>query len=173
MMPSVLLDVDGVCADFVEATREALGGTWSLSDVTTWDFSSIVGFDPQAAGRVWRAYGFCAGIPLTPGAYEGVRALMQIADVTFCTSPMAGSRYWMYERAAWLARHFPPAEVIFAHDKSKVHGDYLIDDRPKHLRAWRWGKAICWDAPDNRIYWWGQRVHDWDELVSYIERGIK
>jgi 5'(3')-deoxyribonucleotidase len=169
MRPSVLLDVDGVCADFVEATRVALGGMWFLSDVPTWDFSTVPGFDSEEAHRVWRQEGFCASIPPYRGAFEGVADLMQIADVTFVTSPMLSSPHWMFERAEWLALHFPPAPVIFAKDKSPIHGDYLIDDRTKHLRAWRWGEAICWDAPYNRD-WMGRRAHGWSDLLGYIKR---
>jgi 5'(3')-deoxyribonucleotidase len=167
-LPIVLIDVDGPLADFTEGTRRGLNATWTAADVTAWDFESCPGFDAAAAEAMWKTQGFCANLPIVVGAREGVRELARIAKIYYVTSPMPDAPYWMWERTRWLKANFPDAPIIFASDKSVVHGDYLIDDRPKHLEQWSWGRTVCWDTPCNGHVACYHRVRSWKEIVSLI-----
>jgi 5'(3')-deoxyribonucleotidase len=173
MQPKMLIDVDGPLADFVEATRRGLNGTWTHKDVTAWNFSGCTGFDMPAAEKLWASEGFCANIPITPGAVEGVCALASIGDIYYVTSPTENAPHWMWERSQWLAKHFPPGPVIFTRDKSIVTGDFLIEDNPKHLAAWDWGIRICWDTPYNRGAICERKASSWHAVVTIVELAIK
>jgi 5'(3')-deoxyribonucleotidase len=173
MQPRILIDVDGPLADFVEATRRGLGGTWTHKDVTTWDFSGCAEFDMRAAEKLWASEGFCANIPIIPGAVEGVRALASIGDIYYVTSPLKHSPHWMWERSQWLARYFPRGPVIFTKDKSVVVGDFLIEDKPQHLASWDWGIRICWDTPYNQGAKCDERASSWKDVLAIVELAIK
>lgn len=153
----ILLDVDGVTADFIARTfaeLRSLGGpSLTHAHVTSFD---ILGFmPPEFRDRVkaaWKAPGFCAGIPLIEGAAEGVRMLRELGDVIFVTSPMP-TPYWHWERHNWLKEHLSSdgIDVIFATKKEHVVGDVLIDDRVEHLLEWQkahpQGTPVLWSVP--------------------------
>jgi 5'(3')-deoxyribonucleotidase len=162
---SVLLDCDGVLADFVSAALDVLhdltGRRYDPSSVTTWEvFDSIPEREAQeVVYQRMKARGGCLRIPIYESAREGVARLRELADVTVVTSPFSGSETWAHEREKWLHQHFgiEHRDVIHAHKKFRVHGDVFIDDKPEHLAAWvdywvRSGRdrsvsALLWGTP--------------------------
>src|ERR1039458_10062200 len=129
MKPTVLLDIDGVIADFAGAALELVhqltGKHYKPEAVTTWEvFDSIP--EPQAKDEVYRilkAPGGCAGIPVYPEALAGIERLREIAQIVAVTSPFKGSPTWAHEREEWLSAHFGSAisYVISSGRKERVH----------------------------------------------------
>ena len=98
---------------------------------------------------------FFAELPPIAGAIEGLRAMMAAGhDVRICTAPLTQYRYCVPEKYEWVERHigadFLPHMVV-TKDKTLVHGDILIDDRPEvtghRAPAWR---HLIYDQPYNR-----------------------
>lgn len=156
----VILDVDGVVADFVGHTINVLGDLappGGRDAFTAWDMVSVMSPDARTlAAREWRRQGWCLTMPVLPDAQNAVDRLSLRADVVWATAPMSRAPHWMYERAAWLDRMFAadPDNIVFAHDKSHVWGDVFVDDKPENVDRWasvhRDGVALLWDAPYNR-----------------------
>ena len=100
--PAVLLDVDGVLADFTLAALKLVqlltGRHYEPSDVTTWEiFDSIP--EPEARHEVYRILkdvGGCASIPVYPEAIDGVRELRKLANIIAVTSHFRGSPTWAH-----------------------------------------------------------------------------
>jgi 5'(3')-deoxyribonucleotidase len=192
MRPHVLLDVDGVLADFVQAALNVLlaetGVAVNPSTITTWElFDSVPNEYRGWKGEVYSRLadrGGCLGIPVYPGAQEGVARLREIADVTIVTSPFEGSPTWMHERERWLAHHFgiDRKHVIHATEKHRVHGDVFIDDKLAHLHAWsaHWSRlgfechAVLWETP--RVSTYPQeiasvkRAKHWGDVCAIVDR---
>ena len=190
MKPTVLLDVDGVLADFVAAALnyvEAITGkVIDPKTITTWEvFDSLPDLKWCKEG-VWdhiTAPGGCSSIPIIPGAQLGVEALQRVANVVIVTSPMPTGRTWVYERERWLANHFNiyRKNIIHASDKSRVHGDLFIDDKLEHLQAWQkyWIDQEHYDCVP--LLWSTPRtatanttdgitvVSKWDEVLACVE----
>ena len=189
--PSVLLDVDGVLADFVQAALDHLhalaGHRVDPTIITTWEmFDSVPAPFKSWRGTVYGRLadpGGCFNIPIYPGAQEGVALLREIADITVVTSPFEGSPTWMHEREQWLTHHFgiDRKHVIHASEKYRVHGDVFIDDKPDHLRAWYsyWSRhgfecqAVLWDTPrsaggvaDVEV----DLAKDWNDVFAIVDR---
>lgn len=157
-MGVILLDVDGVCADFVGMVRrlvEAEGGT--LPEVTTWNFirelPTPVRRPVETKLETATTWDFMDPIP---GAAEAVDAFLEAEHrVVFVTSPWSSCREWAHARTAWLRRHMGvyAKDVIITQDKSLVRGDVFIDDKPENAAAW-WSPGIAsgllWDAPYNQ-----------------------
>ena len=184
----ILVDCDGVLADFVTPVLALANNyssrTWDASHLTRWDFlQDFVDLEAPSllAKKVkWRIGlpRFCANLRPYPGAREGLDRLRAIGSVKIVTSPWASST-WCGERIEWLAHHFevPAKDVIFASDKSLIHGGALIDDNPEAIEAWhryqathstRPGIGVVWDHPH---HWGGShptRASSWDELLRLL-----
>lgn len=194
--PSILLDVDGVVADFISAfadvTFEVTERRFTAADVTEWDISKCFGLNPTTERMVYdriKAPGFAYDrIQPYPGAIEGVRLLRELADVFFVTSPMRNDPHghganpltWMHDREHWLHRHFDVDQHHVVHTSAKqlVRGDVFVDDKPEHVERWRAahpdGRAFIWDRPysqqtSNRR---ARRVRGWDELIAQVKPEI-
>jgi 5'(3')-deoxyribonucleotidase len=162
--PVVLLDCDGVLADFVTATldvvAEIMGEPVAAERITTWEIFDSIG-DEALRRRVYGIMnepGFSESrIQAYPGAREAVGVLQERAELYVVTSPFH-SAAWMHGRLAWLDRELaiPPGRVIFAREKHIVRGDVFVDDNPAHVREWNarrrgcTGRGMLFDQPYNR-----------------------
>ena len=187
---TILLDMDGPLADFDRHFWDrctALGYTF---DVVHYDHQSHRYFiehipnrrERKAARAMVDAPGWFAGLPVTPGATEGVAALLAAGlDVWVCTKPLEANPTCLNDKHAWLEANFPALadRLITAPDKSMVHGSVLIDDAPNP--AWfdraTWAPVV-FDAPYNRAgtpwadlprFRWAD-VGDWVQLIHVHQR---
>lgn len=161
MRPHVLLDVDGVICNFLGGTLAEMSSRgvdceWTEETGEVWDimqwpfryagpptlFQSMRAWTPADTRAtlldIWNREGFCTNLKPYPSAVAGVLKLVEVADVTFVTSPMVTSRHWVYERSEWLKHHFGDLgkRVIHTHHKEFICGDIFIDDKPQHVRDW-------------------------------------
>lgn len=192
--PVVLLDCDGVLADFLGAflhgvemrTRDRI----PPSDVTTWDITSSACFGryaPRDIEAFWDKVcvpGFCANIPVISRAREGVAALKEIADVHVVTTPYRGNDTWEEERVWWLREYFGISSdrVHFAADKSKFAGDVFVDDKYENVEAWaryqlaraypKRPQAFLWTTPTNLSAphpdGWYVRTNSWSRILEAV-----
>ena len=181
--PRVLLDCDGVLADFVSAMLrvvfEVTGKTFEPEDVTEFNFARALGLSETDADNVNWIIGdrrkFCARLVAYPGAREGVRRLRVVADIHVVTSPWNGNETWTSEREWWLDHYFNIHHRDITHTSAKhlIVGDWLIDDKTETCRRWQEsnpsGVAVQWITPHNRKDGWtGRATNSWDELCSWV-----
>ena len=191
MKPTVLLDVDGILADFTTAALRVVhaktGRMYKPSDVKTWDlFDSIP--EPAAKAAVYaemKEPGGCSSIPLYPEALEGIARLSQDAEIVIVTSPWKGSDTWAGERERWLEEHFGAhiSHVIHARQKERVHGDIFVDDKASHVNGWvkYWVdsgrdpacRGVLWqnnngieEEVDARVL----RANGWSDILKLVRR---
>ena len=142
----VLLDVDGVLADFLGGVRRV------VAEVTdqpvplrqTIYTDDLVGEVAAHWLRRSAEVAFCAGLEPYPGVPEAVEELRRVADVVAVTAPLKHCTGWEGVRRAWLAKHygFAARDVVFTSRKDLVFGDVLVDDHFDHVEPWitRWAK---------------------------------
>ena len=180
--PVVLVDCDGPLADFttyaLELVFQETGKQWQPEDIKTWEIFETIN-DKSLEDRVYaklKGRGGCSSLAVVEGALEGIKRLQGISEVVIVTAPFSGSETWVHERENWLYKHFgiPAVDIIHAKKKYHVAGDFLVDDRPKHIRSWaaRWksGHALLWDTPGNRTAADQslERVHSWAEVFDRV-----
>ena len=158
----ILLDMDGVLADFEHAFLAA----WRERhpDIAPVEYEDRQSFyiqqDYPAELRprveaIYTAPGFIRHLPPVPGAIEAVNDLMAMGlEVRFCSSPLRQYDHCVLEKYQWIEAHFGRAateRLILTRDKTLVQGDLLIDDRPRITGATRpqW-QHILYDTPYNR-----------------------
>jgi len=180
----VLLDCDGVLADFCAASfaliEQHTGDRHLPEEVTQWDLFVAVGkphLKPLMKETAAKS-GWCLGFPIYPGAQDFVAKLQETCDVVIVTSPMT-TPYWAYERTIWLEQHFsiPKGRIVHTEGKQYVKGDVLIDDADEN--CFKWHKefpealTLLWDAPYNRqVDLAGTgivRVKSWSDAMANIE----
>lgn len=183
----ILLDVDGVTADFMSQSflhlSEVGGPKLTHQDIVTFDLLSFV---PERFRnlllRSWKEQHFCLTIPLYEGSKEAVQELRALGEVVFVTAPMEGSPHWHWERTQWIKEHFGSdgKDIIFATKKQHVVGDVLIDDRLDNLLDWQKshpnGIPILWSVPYyarlNPMPPGVVSCDSWEGLLEFL-RGLK
>lgn len=180
--PLVLVDCDGVLADYVGAflrmMREHHGATYERHQVTAFDFSSLQHWHTVGpmAWPLTKREGFCRDIAPLPGAVEGFRRLREIVDVEICTTA-TDSLHWVHERNEWLAKHFDVSrkDIHYTHKKHRIDAAALIDDSGENLDLWAQHRpdsmALLWDATYNRAFK-HERVASWDALIDIVKHRI-
>lgn len=158
----ILLDQDGVLADFDHAFltvwRERYPDIAPVEQENRRSFHILKDYPRELRGRaeaIYTAPGFVRDLPPVPGALEAVKELLALGmDIRICTSPLAQFENCVMEKYLWVEKHLgreATNRLILTRDKTLVHGDLLIDDKPEINGAIRprW-KHILFDAPYNR-----------------------
>jgi len=181
MRQTVLLDVDGVIANFrklyVDSCNSANSTSFTVDDTgNDWSFARSMHLTREQQEKTWEKInrkGAAGAMELLPGALNGVRALMEEANVYFVTSPVPSSPTWTYDRNAWLSAKFrinAQDHVIYTAQKRLVRGDFFIDDKPEAV--WDWARdnpgssvGVIWGAPTENI--------EAEYRVSFTTPGLK
>ena len=175
MRPLVLVDVDGVLANFnqlvIDAVHAFSGKRHTEEDVIRYDILSCMDVPQHLKEAVWRhvqSPGSCQSISPYPGAKEGLDSLREVADVHVVTTPLVGSHSWQSERTEWLRTHFNihHEDVTFTHKKDLVRGDFIVDDKPEHVDR---PGGMLWDQPYNR-HALCFRFTRWESVISWVTR---
>lgn len=183
----ILLDQDGVLADFERGFRDAWAAHYgdrmpALAPSARKSFRLTDDYPPHLADAVrsiYEAQGFYRNLPPMPGALAGVRALLEEGhDVRICTSPLTAWRNCVPEKYEWVEQHLGAdflQRLIVTKDKTLVRGHVLVDDKPRIEGAEvpHWCHVI-FDAPYNasvagvRMTW-----HTWREMIIRMENQIR
>lgn len=137
----VLVDVDGVLANFGSSILTALGlqDQYCAADIKQFDIQKALNLQEDCYaqyGRLVDLHQLCLTMPPYEGARTFVQRLQSKHTVYACTSPLKEAESWLSQRSAWLNREvgIDLKHQIFCTDKSMVRGDILIDDKPEHCR---------------------------------------
>lgn len=170
----VLLDQDGVLADFVTGFRQAWErfGLAPLVDTSTWTQWDLTHYLPTEHKHmidvIMGQPGFFLNLPPMPGAVEAVLGMQEAgAEVFVCSTPVATSDWCTMEKIQWLRRHLGERiskRVFFTHDKTMVRGHYLIDDKPEIKGCVQpvWNHVV-FDWPYNAHVKNKPRLHNWGQ----------
>jgi len=175
----VLLDVDGVLADFlgfaIQTMEELSGRTYTREQFTDWDLFQT--FDPAWKHEFFYECarpGVAARLARYEGVSEGVSRLQGVAEVYAVTAPMRNSPFWYTDRAGWLSRQvgIPDTHLVYTEAKHLCRGDVFVDDKPENVMAWTKenpdGIGLLWEAPYNRLDRGLTRATSWDDVVEAV-----
>jgi 5'(3')-deoxyribonucleotidase len=150
----ILLDCDGVLADFVAPVIAWAGGDpYTRDSITDFDILKAWGIEHRQSDldAMCAVPGFCESLAVIPGAQAAVERLRRNFEVVIVTSPYSNVPTWTSERITWLNRHFgiDKRDVVFCKRKELVRGDALVDDAIHNLELFP-GMRILVDHPWNR-----------------------
>lgn len=182
--PTLLLDVDGVFADFVGGylglVLRVTGRLYDHAHITQWDIAAACRLTPEEKRDVTAELikpGFCRNLMLLPGAFEGLQLVRAIADPVFVTSPWDSSPTWDYERRCWLFDRLDVRreDIIQTTSKHHVDGDLILDDHHESVGRWlerRPGRAaVLWSnyANTGKVVPGAIKTSHWPDVVNLIE----
>ena len=180
--PRVLLDVDGVLADFLteflEFGNTLTGKKYKKEDIKKWNIFSY--FDEENCQKCIKHLsdpGFANKLKPYSGSIEALEEIKKLAEVFIVTVPVYSSLTWVYERTNWLSRHFNISSdhIVYTASKELVSGDVFVDDRPEHVSLWKKynpsGVAILWSQEYNKQHEiiCDYRTNSWNELIQIIK----
>lgn len=180
---SCMLDMDGVVADFVEASLSLHGVPYpydNLKGDEAWDLMKHIGMSHE---DFWRplGYDFWSSIPKTPEADRIVDILVGFLGeehVCFLTSP-CNTDGCMDGKRAWAHKHYPNIPVLFSVRSGNSSPppkqfcassrSILVDDHTLNVNNFRQqgGKAFLVPRPWNKD--WAQETNLVANLHEFFE----
>lgn len=174
----ILLDMDGVMADFNAAALEMYNFLTNenvvVEQIKTPQTGKHVG-DPTLLRKIVESPGFMRNLQPIDGAIEGVEYLhgkghdiVFVSNATNC--PTSG-----HEKRDWLKYYFSKvwkyAPLILTKQKYRVRGDVLIDDDPKNFVGLHEStKALLYNHSYNAHVVGFERVYGWDHILDWVAR---
>lgn len=135
----VLVDMDGVMADFVGGWRRDWNKKYPDRQITEecTDFYVENAFAKYGTSEelieIFHRPDFFFDLEPLPGAIDGIRQMQNCGISTYiCTSPSSITSWG--EKAEWV-EHYLGSEwlrrLIITKDKTLIQADYLLDDKPE------------------------------------------
>jgi len=162
MSEGAILDVDGVCADFIKGLENVLDRKFSEDELRHWDL--IKRLPPELKEETYEILSepdFWLKLTVIDGAQEGVRYIENLGyPIIWATSPWSSCESWESARREWLNNNFGmDARGHKYHptaDKKSIDGSFIIDDKPDNVMSWLAAhpgkKAFIYDASYNRDF---------------------
>lgn len=160
-MATILLDCDGVLADFVGHMIKALRavGHDVADDVTAYDFLRQFGEKTGNSARaILGGRDFWRTLPPYDEAQWGVEAMREHGHtIVVATSPWISCVGWAETRRTWLDKHFDVdhGDVLVGMRKEMIRAGAFVDDRAEVVQKW--------DAENHR--------HNNDGIALLMDRG--
>jgi 5'(3')-deoxyribonucleotidase len=115
---------------------------------------------------------FFRHLPIMPDAQRVLERLNLDHEIFIASAAMEVPQSFT-AKFAWMEQHFPfirPSHIVFCGDKSILAADYLIDDNPRQLRAFK-GEGLLFASQHNKYAKEWKRVEDWNavERLFYPE----
>ncbi len=139
--PSIFLDLDGVCCDFLSGLARLYSRKLADLPVGIYDLPAL--FDTtfeDVDARIRGSENFWLGLSPYPHAKQLVQYLQQVGDVFVLSSPWPQDAESHAEKLIWADNNLgiPHDRVILTPHKSLLAapGRILIDDLMSNCRAW-------------------------------------
>lgn len=161
--PRLLLDVDGVLADFTTPALqflESIGKQKKFEQILSWDvFEADDEVERLFKEKVATKPGFCLNLSPLRGSIEFVQKAKENYSVEILTTPYNVPN-WYDERKDWIVKHYgiQRSHITFTHKKQHYEGEIFVDDKLENVVNWHknWHEkreclAVINDQPWNRL----------------------
>ena len=138
----ILVDMDGVIADFEKGVLDAYRNRHPnksfipLEQRTSFYIKEQYPDEIQPlVEEIYLSKGFYLGLPPIEGSLDALSELASREyEIYICTSPLLNNPFCIQEKYDWVINHLGndwTKRMIVSKDKTIVHGDFLIDDKPE------------------------------------------
>lgn len=176
----ILVDMDGVIANWGKQWDHVLDTHWPEARAprhhqqTSFDLKAgLDAYDRDVVDMVMNHPNFYRDLDPFEGAAQAITNMQADGHtVTICTSPWLSNKTCVADKLEWLERHIGEgwsSKAVITGDKTLVHGDILIDDKPHikgaHTPTW---EHVLFDQPYNRDVANKQRITGWANWSTQI-----
>lgn len=176
----ILIDQDGVIADiergFIETWRKMFPNEEyiPLSKRKTHSQRASYKEKEEKFNNVFWSEGFFLNLPIIGGAKKAIEDMREEGyTVKICSAPISFYKFCIPEKYAWIEKNLGTEwvkEVILSRDKTLIHGDILIDDKPEvtgvNTPSW---KHVLFEAPYNEHSIKPKIKSDWSNWREVIK----
>lgn len=177
MRKTIAIDMDEVLANtaqgLLDKYNNRLGSNHTIEDLGNQKLSNAYEEDIDIIKEIIFDRGFFGELEVIDDAIEVVEHLTKDYDVYIATAAMDVPTSFD-AKFAWLKKYFPfldEQNFIFCGYKGVVGTDYLIDDNPKQLKAFK-GTSIMFTAHHNLEHDEFIRVNSWLEVKEYFDQQL-
>lgn len=150
--------------------RAAFQEHWNLHEGRTPEEQEII-------REIMEEPGFYRNLRPIRGAKEALKSALKAGhDVRIVSSPYLSNPTCASDKLEWVARHYGShwaSRVVLTNDKTIVHGDILIDDKPEITGSMEptWRHIIYGDYAYNRSATGRSRIRSWESirLLEWLE----
>ena len=182
--PLVLLDVDGILADFIgsvlDIIKKETGIEFYENNIKTFEMFEDLKTSKYNIKNIcykhFKKPKYALKLKLLDGSVQAVERIKELADIHVVTTPMHMNPTWTFEREQWLKKHFniDYKDITFTSKKYLLKGDVLIDDNEFNVRSWSKenpnSKAFLWSKSYNEHINDLEKVSNWKPIIEYIEK---
>ncbi len=182
--PIVLIDMDGVVADFelafLNIWKEKYPKRHFIELEDRRSFYTTSQYPAKWWPQMWKIMtneGFFANMEPLEGSIKSIKKMARSGyEIYFCSAPLIQNPYCASEKYAWIKKQLGrkwEKRLILSSDKTLVQGNFLIDDRDKikgdHKPSW---EHLIFDRPYNREVKSNRRINwdNWREVLSSKEK---
>lgn len=179
---TIFVDMDNTVADltgpWMQWVKEAYGkepGPQDSFHLSDW-------YPDLTKDDVYKFFGLPSvfeNLPPIEGAIDVLNKWEPFADIWFATVIPSRHPKVYGEKLTWIKNHFPKLKdkliTFSSHDKTKIYGDFLIDDHPDHIKNAVHCEPIVFDMPWNRnidtidnTYWRANSWHGADGILHLL-----
>jgi 5'-nucleotidase len=161
----ILVDMDAVIADWgpefdrcLDAFGDDAAGIPRTVNQQQWDLQA--GRTPRERiiiESIMTEAGFYTRLEPIPGAREALKAAVKAGhDVRIVSSPYISNPTCASDKLAWISKHYGShwaSRLVLTNDKTIVHGDILIDDKPEITGSMQpsWMHVVFGDYSYNQV----------------------
>jgi 5'-nucleotidase len=139
-MKTLLIDMDGVLADTLNGFNKRLSELYPQIPLILYENLNEFYLEncyPKEYRKniesIWKSKNLFLDLSPMPGAIEAIDKLRKISDICICSSPFEENPTGVQDKWDWIIKYFGKSytkRLILTRDKTRVSGDYLIDDKP-------------------------------------------
>jgi hypothetical protein len=184
--PTISVDLDGVCADYVTPMRAICAAEYGIPEDTipepdSYNLAKATGWPIADSNEFLRVHAKAVGdhlyrrLPVLPGTKEALDYLtglgFRIRITTHRLISPGLHQTVVSDTAAWLEEHgLPYTELCFTGDKAAISADLHVEDSPAAAidLALAGQQTILMDRTYNRGITGILRVRAWEELIGVI-----
>jgi 5'(3')-deoxyribonucleotidase len=177
MSEGAIIDVDGVCADFIKGVENVLDRKFPEEELRHWDLIHRLPSDlKEEVYEHLSEPDFWLKLTVIDGAQEGVKYFEDLGlPIIWATSPWSSCESWESARREWLNNHFDMDARGHAYhpvaDKQGIDGNFILDDKPANVQTWLAAhpgkRGFIYDAPYNRDFNGATRF-TWEKVRSLV-----
>ena len=169
----ILIDQDSTLADwesgFLDNWKKDHPNEISIAIEKRTQFETCLDYPEHLRDKVESTYhapGFFLNLKPILGAIEAVRKMIRLGHHVFiCTAPLFTYEYCIVEKYQWVEKYLGrdfTKRIIMTKDKTLIHGDILIDDKPEIIGVMKptW-QHVLFEAPYNRNRADGRKIINW------------
>jgi 5'-nucleotidase len=176
----ILVDMDGVLADFegyfLKKWRENFPELPFIEVKDRREFYVSKEYPEEHTNKILQIFyseGFCFNMEPIPGAIEAIQEIKKLGhEVFICSSPFEQAPDSLGDKLNWVSKYLDRewvTKLILINDKTLIHGDILIDDKPviTGVNQPTW-KHVIYDQPYNKQNALAPRMDwgNWKEVLK-------